>query len=278
MGAKRLSNEEEKQLVQEYINGQSVQDLCVKYGFKSKKSILDKVRKHCDNPEEAISQAKQNRKGWKYSIEEITSPFDAYFIGLMMTDGYISENKVGIDLIDEDCISFLAQSIGADYKTYQDTPRGDYDRQPRHRLILTDANLVEQLSRYGIVPRKTATLQGFEFKRQEEKYIPYVIRGIIDGDGCVFDTSYGGAAFYIISQSEDFIDWCKEKMENHLYLKHLSKRKTSDNLFRLETAAQTDILKLIVLVYDRPFGMMRKYEHLRKTFRDYNKDPLLTEE
>lgn len=88
MGAKRLSNEEEKQLVQEYINGQSVQDLCVKYGFKSKKSILDKVRKHCNNPEEAINQAKQNRKKWKYSIEEITSPFDAYFIGLMMTDGY----------------------------------------------------------------------------------------------------------------------------------------------------------------------------------------------
>ena len=280
MGSKRLSDKEEKQLVQEYIDGMSVSDLCLKYGFKSKKSILDKVRKHCDNPQKIIEQAKQNRKGWHYSIEAIQSRFDAYFIGLMMTDGYITDaGKVGIDLIDEDCIAFLAKTIGAGYKTYEDSGLAfeKYERQPRHRLILSDKKLCEQLSRYGIVPRKTETLKGFRLQKEEQPFIPYLIRGIIDGDGCIFDTSYGGAGFYIISKSEDFIDWCKELLENHMYLQHLSKRKTTENLYRLETAAQTDILKLIVLSYDRPYGMERKYIHLRKTFRDYNKDPLLEE-
>ena len=35
------------------------------------------------------------------------------------------------------------------------------------------------------------------------------------------------------------------------------------------------ILKLIALVYNKPFGMNRKYNNLRKTFRDYNNDALL---
>jgi hypothetical protein len=29
--------------------------------------------------------------------------------------------------------------------------------------------------------------------------------------------------------------------------------------------------------YNKPFGMARKYEKIRKTFRDYNKDLLLEE-
>ena len=36
-----------------------------------------------------------------------------------------------------------------------------------------------------------------------------------------------------------------------------------------------NILKLIALVYNKPFGMNRKYNNLRKTFRDYNNDALL---
>lgn len=36
-----------------------------------------------------------------------------------------------------------------------------------------------------------------------------------------------------------------------------------------------DLLKLIALVYNKPFGMNRKYNNLRKTFRDYNNDALL---
>lgn len=49
-------------------------------------------------------------------------------------------------------------------------------------------------------------------------------------------------------------------------------RKTEENLYRIETANQFNILKLIAIVYNKPFGMNRKYIEIRKTFRDYNKD------
>ena len=55
----------------------------------------------------------------------------------------------------------------------------------------------------------------------------------------------------------------------------ISIRISSEGLYRIETANQYNILKLIALVYNKPFGMNRKYNNLRKTFRDYNNDTLL---
>lgn len=55
----------------------------------------------------------------------------------------------------------------------------------------------------------------------------------------------------------------------------IHKHQGQNGIWRIETANQYNILKLIALVYNQPYGMMRKYNELRKTFRDYNKDVLL---
>ena len=45
MGYKKLSKEQELQLVEEYKQGTPVIELMNKYGYKTKKSITDKVKK-----------------------------------------------------------------------------------------------------------------------------------------------------------------------------------------------------------------------------------------
>ena len=146
---------------------------------------------------------------------------------------------------------------------------------PRHRLIISDKELVEQVKRFGIVSNKSLILQPPQLLPQEEKFLPYLLRGIIDGDGGVAPTSYGGAQFYIVSMSENFIDWLVDVLENRLYMVDIHKNQNERGLWRIETSNQSNILKLIALVYDKPFGMARKYNLLRQTFRDYNSDPLL---
>lgn len=272
MGYKKLSNEQELQLVREYLEGAPVNTLMEKYGFKTKKSITDKVKKHYpNNYQEIIQKAKINRKGYSYTLEKINSEFDAYYIGLLMTDGYISrETDVGIDLTDEDCIAFLSKTIGKEYKAYQ-----QQEHKTKYRLILSDKQLVSNLERFGITPRKTYTLGEPKLFPEEEKFIPYIIRGIIDGDGTVSPTSYGGAQFHIVSMSENFIDWIIYVLENKLFMIDIHKKQSKTGLWIVETSNQYNILKLISLVYNKPFGMSRKYKLLRKTFRDYNSDPLL---
>lgn len=279
MGYKKLSNEQELQLVDEYKQGTSVNSLMQKYGFKTKKSITDKVKKHFPNQyQEIIKEAQKNRKQYCYKLEKINCEFDAYFLGLMLTDGYVTSdrNQIGIDLADEDCISFLSKSIGKDYKKYNpniSTYNGQIinSQKNRYRLILDDKELASNLRRFGVVPKKSKILKGPQLFEEEEKFIPYIIRGIIDGDGTVCPTSYGGPQFRIITASYDFSLWLKDVLENKMYMIDINIHKKRE-LYELGSADSTNILKLISLSYNKPFGMTRKYNEIRKTFRDYNGD------
>lgn len=46
MSASKLSKEQELQLVEDYRSGMSVEQVRVKYGFKTRKSVTDKVKKY----------------------------------------------------------------------------------------------------------------------------------------------------------------------------------------------------------------------------------------
>lgn len=274
MGYKKLSKEQELQLVEEYKQGTPVIELMAKYGFKTKKSITDKVKKYYgENYKEIIKQAQDNRKGYTYSLKEITSPFDAYLIGLIMTDGYVLSDRdgLGLDMTDEDVIKFVASTIGTNYKTYIEE-----GRKNRYRVLINVQGISKEVERFGIVPRKSKIIEKPKLLDKERQYLPYIIRGIIDGDGCVSKTSYGGAQFYICSMSEQFIDWIIEVLEKDFFMTDIHKKQNVETgIWRAETSNQYNILKLIALVYNKPFGMNRKYNELRKTFRDYNKDVLL---
>lgn len=272
MGYKMHSTEEEKIMVEEYIKGTPVNVLMQKYGYKTKKSIADKVKKYASK--DAITEARNNRKGYNITFDGVTNEFNAYFLGLMLTDGYICDkNRFGIDLTDEDCISFLSKVTGKSYQTYE--PGTEKGKKKRHRIIFANAQVVEILSKYGVIPNKSNVLQGVSLTEEEQKFLPFLIRGIIDGDGCIYQTSYGAPAFYVCSNSKPFLDWLKKTLEDKLFFQDMHLSQSPEGLWRLDTAHQLNILKLIVLIYNRPYGMSRKYECVRKMFRDYNKDNLL---
>ena len=186
----------------------------------------------------------------------------------MLTDGYIQDNnKFGIQLTDEDCIAFISNITNKNYKAYNDN--NEYHKE-YYRIIFSDNKQVNNLKRYGIEKNKTKILPGFDFDKSEEKYIPYVIRGIIDGDGCIYYTSQKTPAFFIITASYKFAEWLKHLLEDKIYMHDIHITNTSDGYYRVETGLFTNMTKLLFIVYDQPYGMSRKYNLLRKMFRDYN--------
>lgn len=111
MGYQKLSIQQELQLVEDYKNGMPVEEVRKKYGFKTRKSVTDKVKKYFPTDYKDIIKENHDKiKGYSYSFEKIKSEFDAYFLGLLLTDGYVTPRgtDIGIDLIDEDCIKFLS--------------------------------------------------------------------------------------------------------------------------------------------------------------------------
>lgn len=269
MGYKKISKEDELKLVEEYRQGAPVIELMSRYGYKTKKSITDKVKKYYPNDyDNIIRQAQDNRRGYNYSLAEITCPFDAYLIGLLLTDGYVLSDRdgIGLDMTDEDAIAFVAKSVGTTYKAYP-----QQNNKTRYRVLITRPGIQAEVARYGVIRNKSYVIPAPQLQKQEMKYIPYIIRGIIDGDGCVSQTAYGGAQFYIVTASQAFANWIAQVLIEIFFMEDIHVRLTPEKIYRIETANQFNILKLIALVYNKPFGMKRKYTEIRKTFRDYNK-------
>lgn len=223
MGYIKLSKEQELQLIEDYRNGMPVEQVREKYGFKTRKSVTDKIKKYYPDKYEAIIKENHEKiKGYSFTFDKISSEFDAYLLGLWLTDGYITTRgtDIGIDLIDEDCISFISKTIGKSYQTYNyKTP---ISSGVKYRLILSFGKEIEKLKRFGLVKNKSLILKKPLLDQDEEIFIPYIIRGIIDGDGSILQTSYGAPLIEISSASKEFIEWIKEMLEKKLFLHNIN--------------------------------------------------------
>lgn len=277
MGYKKYSTEQELKIVEEYRQGAGADDLAIKYGYKTRKSITDKIKKYFpDDYDSIIEENKNKRKGYCYKLDKINNEFDAYFLGLLLTDGYVvsNRNQVGIDLVDEDCIKFLSESIGKTYNKYERNRAHELngkiiqDKKPIYRLLLTGKDLINNLKRFGVIERKTDCIPAPILFEDEEKFIPYIIRGIIDGDGNI-DIRNNTIGLRIATKSEEFAIWIKNSLENKMFFQDVQIH-NNNNIYVVETYQILNIMKLYALSYNKPFGMMRKYKKVGETFRDYN--------
>ena len=68
-------------MVEEYLNGTPIDSLLNKYGFKTRKSITDKVKKYYGKEKrtELINQTHVMRKRYNYTMETISCNFDNKF-------------------------------------------------------------------------------------------------------------------------------------------------------------------------------------------------------
>lgn len=108
----------------------------------------------------------------------------AYWLGFIAADGYCvsTTNELGIGLarIDKSHLEKFKQDLQAE------NPIKDYinsEGYENSKIILTSKQLRSDLATYGIVPKKTFSLE-FPKNLQQEYWIDF-IRGYFDGDGSV---------------------------------------------------------------------------------------------
>lgn len=98
MCKRKLTIEQEIQLKEKYESGYQVKELMNIYGFKTKKSIYDIVTRRGGKMrtfQEALEVKNPRRK---VSFKIIDEPFKAYFIGLMLTDGWVHKNQICLSM------------------------------------------------------------------------------------------------------------------------------------------------------------------------------------
>lgn len=263
MCKRKLTIEQENEVKEKYESGFLIPDLMKIYGFKTKKSIYDIVRRRggaIRTFEETLTIKNPKRS---VSFTVIDEPFKAYFIGLMLTDGWISKRTIGLSMTDRDVIEFVCEYFGK----VPEIIKKPGNRKLQYRFMMNSERIVDELKRFGIVERKSLTLQPPRLKNKEVKYISYLLRGIIDGDGWI---RKDGGEFFICSMSKDFLEWCKKVFENYYKFVPLNLIQGDNGIWNLRTSDERNLLLLYVHIYYFNYGMSRKYNLLVERFRDHN--------
>lgn len=260
-------------IINDYVNNKlSAVVLAKKYGYKTSKSIYDILKKNNIKTRD-IQECKEIKKTYSsFDLSQIDSREKAYFIGLMLTDGYVGSqrNQIGIDSCDRDMIEFLSNYIGCSFieiNCSSHKTKYNFNQQNKFRLLLYSNKLIRQLKKYSIVSNKSLTLSGPRLTKEEESFLPFILRGIIDGDGWV---RKDGKEFFICSASKDFIEWCKLKLGDLGMIK--LKINFIDNefngIYSLRTARKENIEILKSKIYfEDNFGMQRKYLLLQQNLQ-----------
>lgn len=252
-----INRNDEYDIVKRYKQGLTANEIAKLYGYKTRNSILQKLDKF--NIERRVWNKLQSESKtyYDFTIKVIDDEYKAYFLGLILTDGYVNDERgyVGIDLSDKYVIEFLCKYLNVSYKIIKS--KGKY----KYRIILYGKKLLEEMKRLGVTARKTFSLKGPNLYECEMEYLPYIIRGIIDGDGWI---RKDGREFFISSASNEFIKWCIDSL-NYLGFKDIKEKFIANDfngIYIIRTAKKYNLEVLRNKIYNKPFGMERKYKLL----------------
>jgi len=206
----------------------------------------------------------------KYEIDEdwlneIDSPEKAVFLGLFFADGCnVSENSRCELFLQEKDKQYLDQ-LNSFFTNKPLTKRfsSKYSKNTKDQfgIQIFSQKWTDNLSRYGAVPNKTFLIR--DVKNLPHKYEKYFIRGLFEGDGCLY-RSKGGYFYFSLVGPMAFMIYCKDMILKRTGAKlniYKSKQHLNDT-FTLKTTNQADTKKVINWIYSDhlEIAMERKYK------------------
>lgn len=211
-----LSNEELKNIIQDYENGVSIGKLEKKYHHD--KNTLKRVLQENDikirNRSEALKcsqikkEADNSRRKYKVNDDYFSNQNSkmAYVLGFLMADGNVSQSSNRIQIIlseeDADFLNMFYEEIGGSPVVHYVVNGG---KQKICRWECISSKIKKDLITYDVIPNKTGHAK-IPTKLNKEFY-PDFIRGYFDGDGSIYKENKSGAiGFEIVSHNTEILE------------------------------------------------------------------------
>lgn len=188
----------------------------------------------------------------------------AYLLGFLLADGNVKDGIVRLELQEKDSevVYFLRDCI---CPTQEVKFRQRHDKRTGniYRMVFvyfSSRKIINKLAEFGIVPNKT----GREICPDiPNEFIPDFLRGLIDGDGCIFDKKfkikekeYRAFRLQIASACERFLIDIKEK-----YLFGFGRvSKIKNKCWSLDLSDRERMIKVLSYIYNGNFCLKRKYQ------------------
>lgn len=197
-----------------YINGHCVDEIANIYGVNNE-SLRKKFNLWGVPMRHSIYTSNE------HYFDEINDQNKAYILGLLWADGYnnVSRNTVLISLQEED--RYILDKIN---KLMENTHPLDFlnitKTNPKwknaYRLAVTSEHMSKTLEDYGMVQAKSLVVE-FPKILCNELY-PHFIRGLLDGDGCIYKKQYGVSLVGTEMVLNKIQEWCNNilNIEAHI--------------------------------------------------------------
>lgn len=201
-----------------------------------------------------------------FAFSKITRD-SAYWLGIMLTDGYISNsNKFELSLKDKEHIEKFKIFLKSKHLIQEKITIVNNSTCINYRLSICDNQIVDDLKNLNCVNNKSFIVR---LPILEDKYMSDLIRGIFDGDGCISRTSTNRNIITICSASKKFL----EDIETYLSTKEIKCTRIykSRDLYNLNISVKKDNLnKFYNLIYKnskKENRLNRKYEKMKAICR-----------
>lgn len=191
----------------------------------------------------------------------------AYIVGLIATDGNLSNDGRHIDFTSKDIqlIKSFKKCLGIKNKI--GFKRGSFSDKKYPRIQFGDIAFYKWLVSIGITPQKSKTIGKLKIL---DKYFFDFLRGHFDGDGCCYsywDKRWRSSfMFYInfISASEDHILWLDSKIKKLSKIKGVI-RKEKGPIYSLKFAKEGSRALISKMYYKNDLPcLLRKKNKLKK--------------
>ena len=202
-------------------------------------------------------------------FEHIKSEEDAYWLGIMYTDGWIRSdaNKIGLGSTDLDLIekwkvytnspNKIQVKVGKDY-IGKSLPDGRTSKNVKdfYTLEFSSKKTKENLIALGCMPKKSKILQCPTQEQVEDKFLWHFLRGCIDGDGTI---RYGARYEITLLGTQHFLEVLLTRLRI-LHYGSLCKDNNSD-IWRFSIYKRELVEKVLNKLYtDAHIYLARKHE------------------
>ena len=203
-----LTASKQSALLDEYKAGRSQRQLSIKYGI-SIYAVGYTLRKL----KIPIRSLRQSVGFAEVRLPEPGEPFFYYYIGLMLTDGWIYRRKystiAGLGSKDKNVVEYIRDRISPARKIYcsstqafssRRTPADLLNKTKFHRIIIPISDIqADMLGTWGVIPRKTLTLTPTpQLRAMSDIDFAQLLVGMIEGDGSVINKN-GVVRIYLYS-------------------------------------------------------------------------------
>lgn len=211
-------------------------------------------------------------------FEVIDSQDKAYWLGIMYSDGCVSQRKnggyrVGLGMTDLEHVEKLKNILGAHNNKITVTyPQGFENALPFYQVNFYDDKMAEDLIKHGCVPRKSTQLTCLPNIPNEFMYD--FLRGFFDGDGSLwysnttnkYHMSFTGGSPMFLSDVKKFLNLCRINIS-----------KNDKGVYRFNISSSNDVHNTLINLYEHSTEETRlnrkydKYQEYLEWLKQVNK-------